>query len=204
MEQPSSPARRWPLGVVLITVVLAVLVISTYRPQNPAEGLAVVGSATLAGAAAFVAGRRLLGTLWGLILALMLVLHPLYSRSGLPVNALGAEALKLVTLAGLVTSWRYAFSSRPRVGRLLAVGLVLALAGGLAWLTAPVDEGSPAGLVVFVLDLVALALAAGLALQRRAAPAQPGALYPVCVVFLAVVVAAGGGGLGWSLGRGGD
>jgi hypothetical protein len=205
MDQPSL-ARRLPWGVVLTTVLLVVVVLVTYKRdlQNPAADWLVLASATLAGVAAFVIGRRLLGSLWGLVLALTLVLHPLYTRPGLPVPALGAEALKLMTLAGVMTACRYTFSSRPRPVKLMGVGLFLALIGGLAWLTAPVLTGSRAGLVTALVDFAGLALACLLAWRKRGLPGpdQPTAINVALAGLLAVLVPAAGFVLAWPLSTG--
>lgn len=198
MDRP-SPIRRLPWGVLLTAVLLAVIGVLVHQPRIAAQRWLVVSAGTVAGVGLFAATRRLVGGLWGLILALTLVLHPLYTRHDVPVHALTAEALKLTTLAGLVASWRCLFATGVRWGRLLAVVVLLCVAGGLAWLTAPLQDGSPAGLVTTVLDAVGLLLAAVLLWCRRG----PG-IASIVAVALAVLVPAAALVLAWPLSEGID
>jgi hypothetical protein len=134
--------------------------VQSVQPLPPGSTLA---AAILAAAFAFVAGRGLLNAFWGLVLALLIALHPLFFhlvKAG--SRPIAVAAVELGCLALLVTAWPLAFAERPRWRLWLALIAGLALFGALAWLLSPF-----AGFVVAAGEGVVLGVAFVLAVLRR-------------------------------------
>jgi hypothetical protein len=124
---------------------------------------ATVAAAILASASAFVLGRWQFNYLWGIVLALLVPLHPVFRTSAQTYEpALLGESLVLFALACLIGAWRLTFLPRFawRSWILAAVGLVGALT--LAWPVQP-----RAGLEAAVLTGGGLLLAFLTGLRRR-------------------------------------
>jgi hypothetical protein len=169
----APPQRRLPWGTIFTLVLLACTLAAVLRLAPdlvlPAPWPAVAG-ACLAAAAAFLIGRWLLNYFWGVVLAMLLTLHPLFHQEARGyARPVAAEALALTVLALLTASWCVTFAPRFRwrVWLLILPGLVLA--AGLAWLVEP-----RAGLTASVAGGVGLVLAAVMALTRRRRPGAGG------------------------------
>ena len=110
MDQLTTPRRRLPWGVLVTCVVLALGVLLVYRGQQRAPWSGVAFGA-LAAVSAFLVGRWLAGSLWGVVMALTLVLHPLYQRwaqsGGEPLqgeSGVGLSGIRLTWQSKLCTN----------------------------------------------------------------------------------------------------
>jgi hypothetical protein len=146
---------------------LAALVFLVDRVQKNStwSGVAYL---TLATIACYVSARMLVGTLWGLIIALTLALHPAFQHwATLPSDLVGpleSESLKLVSLAGSVWACHLIFRSGNYAVALLLIGILLAVTGALGWLSSS-DLGW--GLAINLLPILVLMLALVLGIWRR-------------------------------------
>ncbi len=164
MDEPKRSARAVPWGVIAAGASLALAVFAVYRVQKNAPP-ACVAHLALAVVAAFLCGRILVGSLWGVIMALTLALHPAYDHWAMRnAEPLEGEALKLVALAGMLCAWRMLFRPQRSVLRLLLIGLLLAPVGALAWLA----SNEPGwGLATVMLVCIGLFAGSSLAAVRR-------------------------------------
>jgi hypothetical protein len=168
MAQPNS-GRQIPVGLIITCLFPVVVVFGVYRVQHNAPW-ASVAYVTLATLCTYMVGRWLLGTVWGLALALMLALHPAYLFWALADSSpIEGETLKLMALVGILRVWQLILRRNNQTSRLLAVGVLLSIAGGLSWLTANAPGW---GLATNLLILVGLLAALILIVQRRQEPAE--------------------------------
>lgn len=197
MDQPTEAQRvpilrRLPWGIIIAAVFLTVVAIIVHKGQRLAPWWSVI-YLSLTAAGLFVVGRWLVGSLWGMIMALTLEMHPVYLQRGLAdSSALEGEALKILTLAGVMFFLRRMYSPRNHFLQLLLISLFLTLVGSLAWLTS-----AHAGWVAALVTLVGLLMGFVLALVKKqkhpnVAPAgihvfmaaALGVLIPVAALFL--------------------
>lgn len=200
MDEPG--VRRLPWGQLVTLAALGLLAAAVFR-EAPAR--VALTAAAMAGAA-FVAMRAVQNYLWGVVAALLLVLHPLHRQWSPPPFelALRAEAMELVVLAGVVAGCRLAALTAfaPWSWALTAAALVGG--GALAWPALP-----QAGLVAALLTVVGLLGGAALLLVRhRERPAWGNV---AAALLLAVAAPAAGlvlaplvGQLGWPASPGVD
>jgi hypothetical protein len=170
MTKPATQCEM-PWGLVVTLALLAGAVAFWMRWLQPTPEAApweVVGLAALTTLAAFLAMRWLQNYFWGVVTAVLLMLHPLHGQRTEPYRAaFQVEALELVVLAVVIAGWRLAFR-RDFVWR---SWLCLAVLGGLATMAAawnvPSDQASR-GTALLVAWPVPLALLALMPSQRRA------------------------------------
>jgi len=145
------------LGVV-VTVVLAL----GPGSDHGAPWLAIA-SVVLAGWAMFLCERWLQNYVWGLVAALVLTLHPYFLRwANTGEVLLWAEALGLVVLAAIISSWRILFQKSFSPLAWIAIALIVTSSIGIAWILEP-----RMGLVTGILTLGALLLGSILAIRKH-------------------------------------
>src|SRR5262249_8193379 len=102
-------------------------------------------------------GRWLLGPVWAMALALMLIVHPWYEHCARANYwAIECEAIKLVALVGILRVWLLIFRRANKTMQLIPVGILLALTGGLSWLA---SKEPGCGLATNLLILLGLVVA---------------------------------------------
>jgi hypothetical protein len=158
--------RRWlPWHLLLTLSALAGILFLIF----PGASATVLGTAWLAATAVFFLMRWQQNSIWGIIAALAVPLHPLWHHERTPTPLL-AETLELIVLNCVLAGWRLTFL--PRFAwlfwSLTAIGLTLGNA--LAWATHP-----RTGLITGFLTISGLLLATVLALRvhRRSLSHRP-------------------------------
>jgi hypothetical protein len=170
MTEPTPP-WRFPWGLMLTTVLLAVLAAISMpaRQTTTAASPEAWFAPAVCVAGIFLTLQQLQNYFWGIVAALVVIFHPVY-RQWAPTygSILVAEAAELVILAAVVVACGLVYEPRWAWRSWLVLAPLTCAAGGVAWQTAPT-----AGLVISLLPLMVLPLAAGHALWRRRRGDQP-------------------------------
>jgi hypothetical protein len=158
----SARRRLLPWGSVLTLVALAIALLRTFPNDRETDLLLAplnLWAAFVIVAAVFLIERRLNRYFWGLVAAVLLIVHPSFQRqfvqSGNP--ALLAEGLVLATLACTFLTWDLTVLPDLAWWSWLVVNVALCLCIGTAWvvqapagLRAAVVAGLGSGLAFFI------------------------------------------------------
>lgn len=188
----SGTRFRLPWGLLLTLGAITLLLLTILRPGS--ESTAAAAWRVSWALAAFFVLRWQQGYVWGLLAALLPPLHPLYVQwtTQLP-QAVRAEALALLMLAGVTLAGRLTFRATFAWKWWLPTAALLTVGGALAWLAWP-STGLAAGLLT-LLALPGTAFLAWRQVPRRAALGNVAAALglglaaPVAALFLAPVLA---------------
>lgn len=187
MEETTTQ-QRLPWGTITILALLAVLVGYVYYPTGAAAGWWTTALVFLTAAVTFFVGRGLLNGVWGFVMAVSLVLHPLYQhRVRADGQAVLTELLVLVVFGCLLLIWTQLFALRQRMLSLLGLGAVCICASAWVWL-----DSVHGGLTAILLAALGLLLGFVLALvQRRTSAARPALANVLWTALLVVLVPVG-------------